>query len=313
MVGTARASGAVARRLGGALLAGTASLATPPPAGACDDAAIVANSGELVVVATWDPMVRSKYGFQERWPLLQGLAPAQVERAWTQAELSCFVPPADAVLGEPWPLDRAKLLAIVRQLHAGAQLEMHVPGQHGGGHALLLRRSEAHDVVLARVHVDVRLDERGSWYTPAQLEGTVVVERASGRVAALELALPRFACNVDLNWARGEAKDDGEEAELWVDAHGNVVPRVLIEADIGFVPRLGLESRGFAEADAALADVEWRAWLDREEARRRLARRFYRFAQVDWRPFEEAVAEARESGRPLHVVALFGALGDESC
>ena len=43
------------------------------------------------------------------------------------------------------------------------------------------------------------------------------------------------------------------------------------------------------------------------------ARRFYQFKAIDWVDFDEAVAAARRSGKPLNVIALNGTLDDESC
>ena len=48
-------------------------------------------------------------------------------------------------------------------------------------------------------------------------------------------------------------------------------------------------------------------------ARLLLSRRFYRFAELDWLDLATGVQLARETGRPLHLIALFGTLDDESC
>jgi hypothetical protein len=48
-------------------------------------------------------------------------------------------------------------------------------------------------------------------------------------------------------------------------------------------------------------------------ARLALSRSLYAFARIDWVPFPESLARAAAEDKPLHVVVLFGALGDESC
>ena len=78
-------------------------------------------------------------------------------------------------------------------------------------------------------------------------------------------------------------------------------------ADIVYVPRL--ELRG----GEAPNDVAWAQQIPLDAARGKLARRFYRFVDIDWQPFARAVAEARREEKPLHVMVLFGTLDDESC
>ena len=50
-----------------------------------------------------------------------------------------------------------------------------------------------------------------------------------------------------------------------------------------------------------------------EEVNASFARRLYRFAAIDWVPFDQAVAAATRTGKPLHVIAINGTLDDESC
>ncbi len=262
--------------------------------------AATAKGDGLVVTAVWEPIARSAYGFQQRWPRLATLAPAERQHTWSDAELSGFAPPATATVGTSWRLDPERVLPIVRQLHATAQLEMHLACQTDGGFALLVARNEQLDVVQVRLHADFPLDDIGSWYTPAQLAGRIVFERVSNRPLALELGVPARDSNVDLNWA--QPSGDGKPA--------------MVEADIGYVPRLGLTGAANDHTDTLAQIVTrepWNAQIDEERAATLLARCFYDFAKVDWLPFEAAVEEATQSGKPLHVVALFGTLDDESC
>ncbi|MBL8843060.1 MAG: hypothetical protein JNL90_16190 [Planctomycetes bacterium] len=274
----------------------------------------------LLVTAHWQPLARSAYGFQKRWPRLATLAPAQPERRVAAAELAAFAPPAGAEVGTSWHLPNEPLLALARQLHATAQLTMHHTGDSPGGFALLVARSERFDLVQVRAHVDFPLDEVASWYTPAQLAGQFLFARgAAGSPStplAFRLGVPPRDSNVDLNWAKPQesvagtpsAPPGGAEPSLRTESGP------LVEADIGFVPRLELVANGERlAADGELAREAWTTRLDATRAERLLAERFYAFAAIDWLPLEEAVHEARRSGRPLHVVALFGTLDDESC
>ena len=50
-----------------------------------------------------------------------------------------------------------------------------------------------------------------------------------------------------------------------------------------------------------------------EAARKRLELKFYKFAEINWLPLEEAVAESETTQRPIHAVLAWGPLDDESC
>jgi hypothetical protein len=194
-------------------------------------------------------------------------------------------------LGETWPVPRDAVLPFLRQIHPGARAELHHGfGAYPGAFACLRAVSEEHVEVLFRAHAELEL-EGGVTYTPAQLEGRLVLERASGRPLALSIALPDRDTNVDVNVPMEPRPD---------------VPEGGFLADIGWVPRMEV-------ASVPAAPIAWTSSIPDVDARARLARRFYPFARVDWLPFDEAVAAARELGKPLHVVVLFGALDDESC
>ena len=142
-----------------------------------------------------------------------------------------------------------------------------------------------------RFHVDFLLDgdgERGSssWLTPSQFEGRMCIDRTRGVVTYFELGLPYGSANVDINikTARG------------------------VSADIGRIPRMELKG-----GDAAALLVEAEQAIPLEEARDLVARRFYPIAEVEWLDLEHALSRSRESGRPMHIIALFGSLTDESC
>jgi len=80
-------------------------------------------------------------------------------------------------------------------------------------------------------------------------------------------------------------------------------------ADMVFVPRMELVG---ANADDQ-CEIVWDTAITEAEARRALELKFYKFAEIEWRPIEEAVKLAKESDRPLHAILVWGALDDESC
>ena len=106
-------------------------------------------------------------------------------------------------------------------------------------------------------------------------------------MAFFELALPDQSANVDINMA---------------------MPGGL-SADIGRIPRM--ELRGATESAEEV--VGFTEQIPIVEARTRLRREFYPFARVEWLELGEALQAARAQEKPLHVIALFGSLDDESC
>lgn len=94
-----------------------------------------------------------------------------------------------------------------------------------------------------------------------------------------------------------------------VNRDGKVVEGEFIVTDAGFLPRFDLVG-----GDPGVLKIADRlAGMTLDEAAAALARRFYRFKDIEWVDFGKALALARQSGKPLHVVAIDGTLDDESC
>lgn len=76
-----------------------------------------------------------------------------------------------------------------------------------------------------------------------------------------------------------------------------------------FVPRMELLATDKTDQDK----IAWDAAITTEEAQRILELEFYKFAEIDWLPVDEAVAQAKETNRPIHAILVWGCLDDESC
>lgn len=285
-----------------ALAACGASDAAPP-----DDPA-------FTLVAEWSPIAESHANFHldsDRGldvVLDPGVAVDRADYTWS--DVAALMPPRGTKPGDVWEPDVEPVVALLRQLHPSASAKLHhhhvsmeldvppelrddpafadledrvLPNAPLGARATLLADGPVVDVLL-RAHVEFHLEGGSVFYTPAQFEGRLVVEPSARRVVAFHLAVPDRNTNVDLN-----VHEPGEE-------FGDV--------DIGYVPRLGLwtDASPPKRDDALLA-----------AARSRLRAAFYPFAAVDWPPLELAYLDARERGRPMHVIVLFGSLDDESC
>lgn len=248
----------------------------------------------LELEAHWDPCRESKYGLFEQEETLREVAPAVERRAYEPGRFAPFLPPGPVEPGDAWEVDAEAVIPFLTQFHAGARTRLHHgSGSSPGAHALLRAIGPRYAEILLRAHAELEL-EKGITYTPAQFEGRLVVERESGAVVAFRLALPSRNTNVDVNVPTEYRRSPQEP------------PVKTMAADIGWVPRMEL-------AGGEAPEVRWTGEISDEEARLRLARRFYAFAAIDWLPFDEAVVTARELDRPLHVVVLFGTLDDESC
>lgn len=270
-------------------------------AGAQDDATLsLVAEGSVELKASWEPFTDSVYGFGEKFALVRNLKPAQESASYETAAFRPFLPEGAVKLGETWSFDPKEALPFLRQLHPGATDRLHhgwfgqkeVPGVAApGAWACLRALGPRWAEIVVRVHADFLLDGDGtrgssSWMTPAQFQGRLVIDREKSAVAHFELALPDQSANVDLNIAQ----DGG------------------IIADIGRIPRLELRSESREPATFQYAEE-----IRLAVARRAIEREVYPYAAIDWLSLAEALARSKSSGKPLHVIALFGSLMDESC
>ncbi len=247
----------------------------------------------LELAAHWEPLTDTTYAFEKR-ALVRDLAPAAARASYAAEAFRPFLPPAEVTVGASWKVDAAAVLPFLRQLHAGATTVLHHDGGMGigahGAWASLRVLDESGAELMLRAHAEFLIAGDGStnqssWFTPAQFRGRLWLDRRSGHVTAFELAVPRSRANVDINLA----EPDGTSC------------------DIGSVPRLQLVGGTFPEPAASALQISERA------AERILERRFYPFAELDWLDLPAARAASLATGKPLHVVALFGSLPDESC
>ncbi len=257
----------------------------------------------LVVKAYWAPFTDSLYKFGERWETLKQLKPAQAEKTYTADELSVFLPPAEAKAGDVWKLDVVKAISVLKQLHPGATHLLHHGGP-SGAYGCITAETKLFQRIRTRIHAEFTLVD--GVYLPSQFAGDIVIDRATNEIVAFKLSVPPRHNNVDLNWHRKRI-----EGEVAVDKDGNVVelPAVSLIADIGYCERLELVGGDWEKAD----EIQWETEISYRDADKLFQGKFYRFAAIDWLPWEEAVAKSQEDGKPLHVVALFGVLDDESC
>ncbi len=236
--------------------------------------------------AYWEPMSDAVYEFDKK-PQIRELKVATKRLTRRSSDFQPFLPEQTVQTGDAWQVDPELVVPILKQFHEGARAELH----HGfvsapGGWACLSALNDEFAEISFRIHAEFLLDGDGnspdsSWFTPAQFKGRLLIDITSNQVVAFQMGVPSQSANVDIN--------------------------LPIGADIGRIPRMELVGGTFPEA---LQDA---GQISDLESRQLLARKFYPFAEVDWLSLDEARAESLETGKPLHVIALFGSLDDESC
>jgi hypothetical protein len=232
------------------------------------------------------------------------LRPARPQQTYTARDFSAFLPVTVGEVGQIWSLDGERVLRVLKQFHPRPSLELVASGRRAGpdGAFAILRAVSPHHLDIAfRIHAEFYLtpdDWPGkgplirAWYTPAYFSGRMLVNRQNGTVDHFRLALANDkALNVHLTV---EAKGIGDTRQ----AH-----------DVVRVERMELTG-----GDARVADtITWTKALSIAEAENRLAKVFYKFLDVDWVPFDQVLAQARNRDRPIFAIVSWGAFEDQSC
>ncbi len=250
--------------------------------------------------AAWGPVESSTYRFMEHHAAVaeaMGAGPSTPNARHAVETLRALLPPSDARPDAVWEVDVATVLPLLAQLHpsvTGRLRHAHPPpdleallaaqgGKHQylapaveGGRATLLSADEARLAVLLRVHVEFELIPGEMWFLPAQFEGHLEWDRAADRPLGFHLALPPRNTNWDINYKQS--------------------------VDIGYLPLMQVATPGARAAGP-----------EAEPARQRLREAFYPASRIQWRTLPDALARAKQNGRRLHVLQLFGTFDDESC
>ncbi|RKU22353.1 hypothetical protein C6503_04035 [Candidatus Poribacteria bacterium] len=263
----------------------------------------------MQVQADWEPIADATYNLhqptQEQFDKLKTRLPESVNMEWEQAlalfnpkpvhplknyrqtDFEVFLPPSTANVGDIWELDPKGILPFLRQFHPGATTEItirsHRTPKSDGAKACLRAISSNYAEIVFRIHAQFVLDASGIRLLPAQFAGRLVLNRKEGAVVEFSLFLPPRNSNVDVNAFRA--------------------------ADMAFIPRMELS----ALLSTPVREIAWETSITEEEARKKLATAFYKFAKIEWSPIEDVVELAKVTNRPIHALVLFGALDDESC
>ncbi len=274
-----------------------------------DFSKILSGTASVQVQADWEPIADATYNLhqptQEKFDRLKAGLPEPVNmeledalelfnfkplhplKNYSTADFQVFLPPSTANVGDIWELDPKGILPFLCQFHSGATTEITIFSRRThrseGSKACLRAISPDYAEVVFRIHAQFVLDVSGIRLLPAQFAGRLVLNRKEGAVVEFSLFLPPRNSNVDVNAFRA--------------------------ADMAFIPRMEL----FTLSSTPGREIVWETAITEEEARKKLATAFYKFAKIGWSPIEDAVELAKATNRPIHALVLFGALVDESC
>ncbi|RKU20518.1 hypothetical protein C6500_08720 [Candidatus Poribacteria bacterium] len=252
----------------------------------------------LQVHAHWEPIADSTFRMHQMFPEhieLFDLSPTQPIKEYQTDAFNAFLPLSTVTVGDVWELDANSIVSFLHQFHPGATADLGY-GEEGAFACLRANSSDYAEIVF-RFHAEFTLKsavyqewqaendegESEARFIPSQFVGKVLINLKNRTVRTFSLALPARNTNVDLN------------------AYGG--------ADMVFVPRMELLAADEADQD----EISWDAALTTEETRRALELKFYKFAEIDWLPVDEAVTQAKASNRPIHAILVWGCLDDESC
>ncbi len=264
---------------------------------------VLQRSAIVQVEAHWEPIADSTLSLHKESPEhieLFNLSPDYPIKEYGMSAFNAFIPSPSVAVGDVWELDSDGVVLFLRQFHSGATTSL----LHGeeGAFACLRALSAEYAEIAIRIHAEFTLssdayeewrrvnsanllepDEGKFRFIPSQFAGQLVINLKEGTVRSFSHALPPRNSNVDIN--------------------------AFDCADMVFVPRMELLAN---DADDC-GEIKWNSSITEEEARKALELKFYKFAEIEWRPIEEAVELAKAAHRPIHAILVWGALDDESC
>ena len=257
----------------------------------------IVDRGDVSLTANWIPFdEESTYGFAEKWPEINEMKPVAETRKYESSFFASLAPKPQIQVGDTWRINENAMLPFLKQFHDGASVELHHNGPTGA-YGCLVGQKEDLQNILIRLHGELRHKD-GWYYTVSQFEGHLVWDSKEKKVKSFRLFVPPVRTNVDINRSMTTEEYNNKD-KLNVEG--------LMGVDIGFIPKMELATEITKE------DFQWDTTIDLNVAKHKLSLSFYHSAKINWLPFEDAVVESQETGKPLLVVALFGTLFDESC
>jgi hypothetical protein len=240
----------------------------------------------------------ANYHVEFEWNELENLRVAVPEKAYSASVFRAFLPDEAVPVGNPWQIEEAGALELLRQLHPNPNLDMRGYGDPGLWACLRAYTDEFADI-LFRVHAEFKLGD--GWFTPSQFTGRFVINRSEETVSFFQMRLLEGPVNFQVSWQDEKNRDEDSN---WI-------------ADTGFCAQMELR----AGTEGILRDITTRLEgtmgdsnaITHERAERALNCRFYESEQIEWVSMKAAVELAQAQQKPIHVISIDGPLADETC
>ena len=233
------------------------------------------------------PIEYTQRNYHVDWDELANFWAAEPEKQYPVPIFQAFLPSESVSVGECWQIEEEGVLTLLRQLSPNPQLELKIGGADSYGLWACLRSyNDAFADILFRIHAEFVLEK--GWFAPSQFAGHLVIDRLEKKVASFKMHVPDATLNFDARWTIRDG---------------------LCGADIGFCPQMEL----WAGEQDVLQDAKFTEAITQEEAWQALMLCFYKSAQINWVPLEEALELAPALQKPIHAISSGGPLADESC
>ena len=243
---------------------------------------------EVLVKGFIAPIEYTQHNYHVDWDELANLKAAEPEKQYPTSIFQAFLPQEPVSVGECWQIEEEGALTLLRQLSPCPQLELDVAGADSYGLWACLRAyNNEFAEILFRIHAEFVLEK--GYFAPSQFAGQVVIDRIKKKIAFFKMYVPDATLNFDARW-----RIFGDER---------------LAADIGFCPQMEL----CAGAQDVLQDAKFTEAITQKEALQALMLHFYKSAQINWVPLEEALELAPALQKPIHAISSGGPLADESC
>lgn len=227
-------------------------------------------------------------------------------KSYTERDFSKLLPPESVtVVGQPWALDPEVVAVFLKQFHPSASTHCVSVGRRAGpdgAFAILQGMSPAYLDIVFRIHAEFELAPKDPnfpaisvWYTPACFLGRVIVNRTAGTVEYFQLGVP---------------------TDIVKNIHGTVLTAPDLDHPDGYRIYQFLRAERMELAGGTLPtfeDAQWTQRMNPAVAHDKLAKLFYKFKDIDFVPFQQALATARAQKKPIFVFVALGALDDQSC
>ena len=242
---------------------------------------------EVSVTGYIAPIEYTQRNYHVDWDELANLKAAEPEKQYPASIFQAFLPSEPVSVGECWQIEEEGALTLLRQLSPNPQLELEIGGEDSFGLWACLRAyNNAFAEILFRIHAEFVLEK--GWFAPSQFAGHLVIDHNEKKVVSFKMHVPDATLNFDVRWRIREG---------------------LRAADIGFCPQMEL----CAGEQDVLQDTKFTEAITQEEALQALMLHFYKSAQINWVPLEEALELAPALQKPVHAISSGGPLADESC